>query len=113
LKTEFEAAEVLVTIFIPTAFRKFSGDREQVEVAGGSSLRQVIERLESECPGIKEQLLFNGGVHPGLAIFVNDEQISQGLIEQVPEDATLRILPAMGGGSLRDGAGLPLVRSHR
>jgi molybdopterin converting factor small subunit len=93
----------VVTIFIPTAFRKFSGDRDQVEVAGGSSLRQLIERLERECPGIKEHLMFNGGVHPGLAIFVNDEQISQGLIEQIPENATLRILPAMGGGSLHDG----------
>jgi len=97
----------MVTVFIPTAFRKFSGDRDQVEVAGGSSLRQVIERLESTCPGIKQQLLFNGAVHPGLAIFVNDEQISQGLIEQIPEDATLRILPAMGGGSLHDGMTLP------
>lgn len=90
----------MVTVFIPTAFRKFSGEREQVAVPGGSSLRQVIERLEAECPGIKQQLLFEGGIHPGLAIFVNDEQISHGLIEQVPEDATLRILPAMGGGSL-------------
>jgi molybdopterin converting factor small subunit len=89
----------VVTVFIPTAFRKFSDEREQVQVAGGSSLRQVIERLEGECPGIKEQLLLNGGIHPGLAIFVNDEQISQGLIEQIPDDATVRILPAMGGGS--------------
>lgn len=89
----------MVTVYIPAAFRRFSGDREEVEVAGGSSLRQVIERLEGECPGIKEQLLFEGGIHPGLAIFINDEQISQGLIEQVPEDATIRILPAMGGGS--------------
>jgi molybdopterin converting factor small subunit len=97
----------MVTVYIPTAFRRFSGDREEVEVAGGASLRQVFERLEAECPGIKEQLLFNGGVHPGLAIFVNDEQISQGLIEQIAEDATLRILPAMGGGSLPDGMTLP------
>ena len=89
----------MVTVFIPSAFRKFSGEREQVEVAGGSSLRQLVERLEAECPGIKQQLLFQGGIHPGLAIFINDEQISQGLIEHVPEDATLRILPAMGGGS--------------
>jgi molybdopterin converting factor small subunit len=92
----------VVTVFIPAAFRKFSDGREQVEVEGGGSLRRVIERLEAECPGIAQQLLLQGGVHPGLAIFINDEQISQGLIEPVPEDATLRILPAMGGGALRD-----------
>jgi molybdopterin converting factor small subunit len=91
----------LVTVFIPTAFRKFSGDREQVQVEGGSSLRRVIERLDAECPGISQQMMLQGGIHPGLAIFINDEQISQGLIEQVPEDATLRILPAMGGGAFR------------
>ncbi len=90
----------MVTVFIPAAFRKFSSDREKVEVAGGSSLRQVLERLENECPGIREQLMFEGGIHPGLAIFIDDEQISQGLIEQVAEDATIRILPAMGGGSI-------------
>jgi len=90
----------MITVFIPTAFRKFSANRGQVEVAGGSSLRQVIERLEAECPGIKEQLLHEGGIiHPGLAIFVNDEQITQGLIEQIPEEGTIRILPAMGGGA--------------
>jgi molybdopterin converting factor small subunit len=89
----------MVTVFIPNAFRRFSGDREQVEVPGGTSLRRVFEALEQECPGIKEQLMFEGAiVHPGLAIFVNDEQITQGLIEHVPEDATVRILPAMGGG---------------
>jgi molybdopterin converting factor small subunit len=88
----------VVTVYIPTAFRRFSGEREKVEVAGDSSLRTLIERLEQECPGIKEQMLFEGGVHPGLAIFINDEQISQGLIERVPGDATIRILPAMGGG---------------
>ena len=89
----------LVTVFIPTAFRKFSGDRDRVHVAGGASLRQVIQRLEAECPGIKEQILHEGRIiHPGLAIFVNDEQITQGLIEQIPEEATVRILPAMGGG---------------
>jgi molybdopterin converting factor small subunit len=98
----------LTTVYIPTAFRKFSGDREEVKVTGGSSLRRVIERLESECPGIKEQLMFNGGVHPGLAIFVNDEQISHGLIEQIPDDATIRILPAMGGGARLDSRCLPL-----
>jgi molybdopterin converting factor small subunit len=90
----------MVTVFIPNAFRRFSGGREQVEVPGGGSLRRVFEALEAECPGIREQLMFEGKIiHPGLAIFVNDEQTTQGLIEQIPEDATIRILPAMGGGS--------------
>ena len=90
----------MVTVYIPTAFRSFSGGRDQVQVPGGTSLRRVFEALDEECPGIKEQLTYEGNmVRPGLAIFIDDEQTTQGLIEQVPEDATIRILPAMGGGS--------------
>jgi hypothetical protein len=74
-----------------------------VELPGGGSLRRVIELLEAECPGIKAPLMFEGGVHPSIAVFINDEQTTQGIIEQVPEDAEIRLLPAMGGGSPRDG----------
>lgn len=92
----------MVTVHIPTALRSFSGDREKVEVAGGASLRQVFERLNAECPGIKGRLLDEEGqdIHPGIAIFIDDEQTSEGLIQRVPEQASIHILPAMGGGSL-------------
>src|SRR3990170_1461196 len=86
----------LVTVHIPTAFRQYSNGREsvQVELPGGGSLRRVIDLLETECPGIKGPLMFEGGVHPSIAVFVNDEQTSQGIIEQVQEDAEIRLLPA-------------------
>jgi hypothetical protein len=96
------AGERVVTIHIPTAFRQFSAGRETVEVTlpeGGGSLRRVIDLLEAECPGIKGPLMFEGGVHPSIAVFINDEQTTQGIIEHVPEDADIRLLPAMGGGS--------------
>jgi hypothetical protein len=106
LDLALETAEnrTVVTIHIPTAFRQFSGGRESVDVSlpGGGSLRRVIDLLEAECPGIKGPLMFEGGVHPSIAVFINDEQTSQGIIEHVPEDAEIRLLPAMGGGSLRD-----------
>ena len=92
----------MVTVHIPTAFRTFSGDREKVELdlPGGGSMRRVIELLEKECPGISERLMFEGGVHPSIAVFINDEQSALGIIERVPEDAVIRLLPAMGGGCL-------------
>ena len=94
----------VVTIYIPQTFRQYSNGRDsvQVELPGGGSLRKTIELLEAECPGIKGPLMFEGGVHPSIAVFINDEQTTQGIIEHVPEDAEIRLLPAMGGGSLRD-----------
>ena len=90
----------MVTIHIPAALRSLSGGRETVQVAGGSSLRQVFQRLDAECPGIIDRLTLDGDIHPAIAVFIDDEQISQGLIEPVAEDATIRLLPALGGGSL-------------
>jgi molybdopterin converting factor small subunit len=91
----------MITIHIPAAFRVYSGgrDRVDVELPGGGSLRAVIDLLEKECPGIKQPLMFEGGVHPSIAVFINDEQTSQGIIERVPEEADIRLLPAMGGGA--------------
>jgi hypothetical protein len=90
----------MVTVHIPTAFRVFSGNREEVqlELPGGGSMRRVLELLEKECPGISDRLMFDGGVHPSIAVFINDEQSALGIIERVPEDAVIRLLPAMGGG---------------
>ncbi len=89
----------MVTIYIPATLRSYSGGREAVEVAGGSSLRQVFQRLDAECPGILQRITLEDDIHPAIAVFINEEQISQGLIESVPEDATVRLLPNVGGGS--------------
>ena len=94
----------MVTINIPTALRPYAQGREHVYVDGEASLRQVFERLDREAPGIKARLVDEDGqgIHPGIAIFINDDQESEGLIQRVPGEATIHILPAMGGGSLRD-----------
>ena len=88
----------MVTVFIPGPMRSFSEGRDRVEVEG-SNLRQVIDELEAACPGIKAQLVQDGDIRPGLAIAVNDELATSGLIEHVPEDGRVLILPAVGGGS--------------
>ena len=90
----------MVTVHIPIAFRGLSGGRDKVDVEGGGSLRTVIQRLDDDCPGIEERLILEGDIHPGIAIFIDDEQTSEGLISRVPKDGSIFILPAMGGGSL-------------
>jgi hypothetical protein len=97
-------------VHIPIALRAYSGGRTQVEVAGGASLRRVFERLDAACPGIGDQLVEDGGIRAGIAIFINDEQESEGLIQQVPEEGDIHILPAMGGGADAPARRPPCVR---
>ena len=87
----------MATVFIPSPLRDYSGGRDRVEVPGGS-LRRVIEALDKECPGIGDELIVDDGIRPGIAVFIDDEMTSQGLIQRVPDDGTVRLLPALGGG---------------
>jgi molybdopterin converting factor small subunit len=86
------------TVIIPTTLRSFSGGRDRVSV-GGRTLRQVFEQLDAECPGIKGQLIEDGDIRAGLAIVVDNEVTSEGLIAMVEEDTEVHILPAIGGGA--------------
>jgi molybdopterin converting factor small subunit len=87
----------MATVFIPGVLRELSGGRDRVEVPG-RTLRQVIDALEAECPGMKARLVQDGGVHSGVMISIDDVATSQGLIEEVGPDAEVRILPAISGG---------------
>ncbi len=87
----------MAQVQIPPALQPFSGGRASV-TAAGRTLRQVFDRLEIECPGIREQLVAADEVRPGLAIVVDDEITQQGLAQSVAEDANILILPALGGG---------------
>lgn len=91
----------MAEVQIPLALQPFSGGRASV-AAAGRTLRQVFDRLELECPGIREQLVADDDVRPGLAIVVDDEITQQGLAQGVAEDSNILILPALGGGSLHD-----------
>ena len=87
----------MATVFIPASMRQLCGDRHSVEVAG-ATLRQVIENLDPECPGIHALIVEDGMVRPGIQLAVNGVTAATGLLRSVPEDAEVQILPAMSGG---------------
>ena len=87
----------MATVLIPTAMRALSTGRDRVTVSG-STLRQVIEDLETQCPGAAEWLLDNGVIRDELSIAVNGEVTHAGLTQSVPPDAEIFIVPAIAGG---------------
>lgn len=88
----------MVTVHIPSPFRNFSDGRDRIQVEG-SNLRQIIEALDKECPGIKARLIGDDeNLRPGLAIAVDEYYTDGGLFQSVPEGSSVHILPALGGG---------------
>jgi molybdopterin converting factor small subunit len=75
-----------------------SGGREQVRIAG-ATIRQVVNNLDKEYPGMKEELCDGDDINPGLAVIIDGETANLGMLERVNENSEIHFIPAMAGGS--------------
>lgn len=85
------------TVFIPPLLRDLTRGTDQVETTG-ATVRQVVNALETQFPGIRERLCKDDALLPGISVAVNGTVSSQGLLQKVPEQAEVHFLPAIGGG---------------
>jgi sulfur-carrier protein len=93
-----------VEVRIPTILRKHTGGARAVE-AKGATIREVIEQLESNHPGLRAAILAEGGeIHRFINIYLNDEDVRfSGALETPVEDGdVMSILPAVAGGAARE-----------
>jgi molybdopterin synthase sulfur carrier subunit len=76
-----------------------TGGLQRVQ-AGGNNVRQIINDLEKQYPGLKEMLYDEeeDNLMPGIAVIVDGDASLIGLLERVREDSEVHFLPAIGGG---------------
>jgi molybdopterin synthase sulfur carrier subunit len=88
-----------VTVRIPTPLRSLTGGHEQVSVSG-ATVREVLESLERNHPGMRERLLDDKGVRRFVNIYVGDEDIRflDGLETKIKGGEEISIVPAIAGG---------------
>jgi adenylyltransferase/sulfurtransferase len=95
-----------VSVYIPTPFRKLTGNRQHVE-AEGENVAEVLAHVERQYPGFR-QLVFGSGtdVPAHINIYVNKQEISslEGIETKVRDGDEVAVIPAMAGGSGDDGA---------
>jgi MoaD family protein len=90
-----------VEVRVPTVLRKHTGGARVVR-ADGSDVRAVLDDLEHQFPGLKQEVMNEEGqVRQFVNIYVNDEDIRylQSLQTKLEEGDSLAILPAVAGGS--------------
>ena len=80
--------------------RPLAGGRESLSVAG-STVRQVIDNLEQQCPGIKERLVENNRLKPNISVAIDNEVLPLGLVESVEEESEIHFVQAISGGKCR------------
>lgn len=89
-----------VTVKIPTQLRTLTDGTAEVE-ASGATVSEVIEDLESRHPGMRDRLLDESGqLRRFVNVYVGDEDVrfQKGLETQVPEGASVSVIPAVAGG---------------
>jgi MoaD family protein len=90
-----------VEVRIPTILRKHTGGARAVS-AKGTTVREVIEELENDHPGLRAAILADGGeIHRFINIYLNDEDVrfSGALETPVSDGDVVSILPAVAGGA--------------
>ena len=84
-------------VYIPPALRPLTGGQERVAVSAGS-VREAIAELESQFPGVEARLVVDGDIRPGMAIAVDGNISSLGMLQKLTPDCEVHFLPAVGGG---------------
>lgn len=98
----------MALVWIPPLLQRLAGGEERV-IVPGRTLRQVVEGLEAAYPGFRERLCSGDEVRPEIAVVLDGEVCSRGLLEPVEEESEVHFVPAVSGGR---GARLSLSRQH-
>jgi len=89
-----------VTVYIPTSFRRATGNRDRVKFAA-ADISELLDQLEASYKGLKGLMRDEGGeVHRHVNIYVNNEAIEslQGVRTALKDGDEVSIIPALAGG---------------
>lgn len=83
-------------VFIPPMLRSLVG-RETVDVPG-ATVREVIDALDAQFPGVRQRLRDDDGLRSGISVAIGGSVSSLGLLRRVGPEDEVHFLPAVGGG---------------
>jgi molybdopterin synthase sulfur carrier subunit len=89
-----------IEVRVPTILRTYTRGAKQVE-ADGTTLGEVIDKVESDHPGIKERLVEGTDLRRFVNVYVNDEDVRflGGLEAPTKDGDVVVVLPAVAGGA--------------
>ena len=89
-----------ITVRVPTPLQKLTKNKAEVE-AKGSNVKELIEDLEKNFPGLKERLCDEKGkLRRFINIYVNEEDVRflQQAETPLKDNDEVSIIPAIAGG---------------
>ncbi|MEX2392492.1 MAG: ubiquitin-like small modifier protein 1 [Dehalococcoidia bacterium] len=90
-----------VTVYIPTPFRKLTGNQTYVK-SEGNTVGEVLDTLGADYPSLRHMLYDDKDQIPGhINIYVNNQEINslQGKDTPVKDGDEMAVIPAIAGGA--------------
>lgn len=87
----------MAVVYLPTMLRAAAGGRESLEVEG-ATVRQVLDNLEVQCPGLRDRLCENGMLRTNLSVAIDGQVSPLGLLEEVGPTSEIHFIAAISGG---------------
>ena len=84
-------------VWIPALLLPLSEGRQKVDVPG-ETIRQVINNLEQQYPGISERLLDGERLRPNISVVVNGFISQDKLRHKLEDNSEVQFIPAISGG---------------
>ena len=81
---------------LPSLLRPLAGGADKVAVSG-AMLRDVIDDLDRQHPGLRDRLIAGDTIRPDIMIAVGSDEVRD-LDAPVPPGAEVHLLPAIAGG---------------
>lgn len=85
------------TIFIPAPLRDLTQGKALVTVSA-SSVREAIDSLEAEFPGVKDRLCEGEKVRPNISVLVDGQVSHLKMRERLEENSEVHFVIAISGG---------------
>lgn len=87
----------MATVYIPTMLQPLTRGVKQVDCEG-RNVRQIINGLDEQFPGIKDRLVEDGQIRSNLAVAIDGDVGRMGMLDRVTETSEIHFVPAISGG---------------
>ena len=87
----------MATVVIPALLRKFTNGIDRANIPG-KTIREIVRNLDARFPGIADQLIDNGDIKASIAVSIDGDVATGGVLDSVGEDSEVHFIPALGGG---------------
>ena len=84
-------------VFIPAQLRDLTNGQAEIEVTG-TTVRELVDVLEVQFPGIHNRLCIGGELSPALQVSIDGTFSRRGLDARVQPASEVHFLPIFGGG---------------